>query len=59
MRTAERQIRAGLFARAAVTLGHVPAMLALLADQPQNFGVARRLALLREHVTRGLGRRAA
>lgn len=59
MRTAERQIRAGLFTRAAVTLGHVPAMLALIDDKPQSFGVARRLALLRDHVNRGLGRRAA
>ena len=59
MRTAERQIRAGLFARAAVTLGHVPGMLALLHDEPQNISVVRRLSSLREHVQRGLGRRAA
>lgn len=59
MRTAERQIREGQFARAAVTLGHVPAMLALLADEPHLSGAVRRLSLLREHVSRGLGRRAA
>jgi glycosyltransferase involved in cell wall biosynthesis len=59
MRTAERQIQNGGFARAAVTLGHVPAMLSLLEDQPQNFSVARRLVHLKAKVGRGLGRRAA
>ena len=59
MRTAERQIRQGLFSSAAVTLGHVPGMLALLADEPRSIGIARRLSQLREHVARGLGRRAA
>jgi glycosyltransferase involved in cell wall biosynthesis len=59
MRTAERQIRDGLFTRAAVTLSHIPPILALLDDAPQSIGVARRLSLLREHVSRGLGRRAA
>jgi glycosyltransferase involved in cell wall biosynthesis len=59
MRTAERQIREGQFARAAVTLSHVPGMLSVLSDEPQSFGVARRLFALRQHVSRGLGRRAA
>jgi glycosyltransferase involved in cell wall biosynthesis len=59
MRTAERQIQDGNFARAAITLGHVPAMLSLLEDQPQSFGVARRLLQLKAQVGRGLGRRAA
>jgi glycosyltransferase involved in cell wall biosynthesis len=59
MRTAERQIHNGGFARAAVTLGHVPAMLSLLEDQPQSLGVARRLMQLKAQVGRGLGRRAA
>ena len=59
MRTAERQIREGHFTSAAVTLSHVPAMLSVLHDEPQSLGVARRLSLLREHVSRGLGRRAA
>ena len=59
MRTAERQIREGLFARAAVTLSHVPGMLSVLQDEPRSMSVARRLASLREHVSRGLARRAA
>jgi len=59
MRTAERQIRNGGFAGAAVTLGHVPAMLNLLEDQPRSFGLARRLLQLKAQVGRGLGRRAA
>lgn len=59
MRTAERQIRAGLFARAATTLSHVPGMLALLADEPPTLGAARRLQQLQLDVGRRLGRRAA
>lgn len=59
MRTAERQIQEGGFARAAVTLGHVPAILGLLEDQPRNLGLARRLLQLKAQVGRGLGRRAA
>lgn len=59
MRTAERQIREGGFARAAVTLGHVPELLGLLADQPRNLGMLRRLSALRQQVGQGLGRRAA
>jgi glycosyltransferase involved in cell wall biosynthesis len=59
MRTAERQIQNGGFARAAVTLGHVPALLGLLEDQPRNLGLARRLLQLKAQVGRGLGRRAA
>ncbi len=59
MRTAERQIQNGGFARAAITLGHVPALLGLLEDQPRSFSVARRLVHLKAQVGRGLGRRAA
>jgi len=59
MRTAERQIRQGGFAKAAVTLGHVPAMLSLLDDEPRSIGTARRLMLLKAQVGRGLRRRAA
>ena len=59
MRTAERQIGQGGFARAAVTLGHVPELLGLLEDEPQNLGLVRRLSMLRAQVGRGLGRRAA
>ena len=59
MRTAERQITAGAFGRAAVTLGHVPAMLALLDDEPLSMTAFRRLATLRQRVGHGLHRRAA
>jgi glycosyltransferase involved in cell wall biosynthesis len=59
MRTAEQQIQQGDFARAAVTLGHVPALLGLLEDQPRNLSMARRLLQLKTQVGRGLGRRAA
>jgi glycosyltransferase involved in cell wall biosynthesis len=59
MRTAERQITAGAFGRAAVTLGHVPEMLALLDDEPRSLTVFRRLANLRQQVGHGLNRRAA
>jgi len=59
MRTAERQIENGGFARAAVTLGHVPALLGLLEDQPRHLGLARRLMQLKAQVGRGLARRAA
>jgi glycosyltransferase involved in cell wall biosynthesis len=59
MRTAERQVQNGEFTRAAVTLGHVPAILNLVADGPRNIGTARRLLTLKARVSRGLRRRAA
>ncbi len=59
MRTAERQILEGAFARAAVTLGHVPGMLALLDDEPRSLTDFRRLANLRQQVGHELHRRAA
>ena len=59
MRTAERQIREGAFGCAAVTLGHVPGMLALLDDEPRSITVFRRLANLRQQVGHELHRRAA
>lgn len=59
MRTAERQIREGAFGRAAVTLGHVPGMLALLDDEPRSLTVFRRLANLRQQVGHEIHRRAA
>jgi len=59
MRTAERQILSGEYHRAAVTLGHVPAMLGLLDDQPRSISLFRRLALLHGRVVHGLERRAA
>jgi glycosyltransferase involved in cell wall biosynthesis len=59
MRTAERQITSGAFGRAAVTLGHVPGMLALLDDEPRSLTTFRRLANLRQQVGHGLHRRAA
>jgi glycosyltransferase involved in cell wall biosynthesis len=59
MRTAERQIRHGQFARASVTLGHVPSILALLDDQPRSLGLARRLLALKSQLGRELRRDAA
>jgi GT2 family glycosyltransferase len=59
MRTAERQIREGAFGAAAVTLGHVPGMLALLDDEPRSLTVFRRLTSLRQQVGHELHRRAA
>jgi len=59
LRTAERQIQAGAFARASVTLGHMPDLLGLLRAQTRHVGMVRRLSLLEELVGRGLRRRAA
>jgi glycosyltransferase involved in cell wall biosynthesis len=59
MRTAERQIQAGHFGRASVTLGHVPGILALLDDQPRSIGLARRLLALKSQLGRELRRDAA
>lgn len=59
IRTAERQIRDGAFGRAAVTLSHVPSMLALLNDEPRSVTAFRRLANLRLQVGSELQRRAA
>jgi glycosyltransferase involved in cell wall biosynthesis len=59
MRTAERQIREGAFGTAAVTLGHVPGMLALLDEEPRSLTVFRRLSSLRQQVGHELHRRAA
>jgi glycosyltransferase involved in cell wall biosynthesis len=59
MRTAERQIQAGHFGRASVTLGHVPGILALLDDQPRSLGLARRLMALKSQLGRELRRDAA
>jgi glycosyltransferase involved in cell wall biosynthesis len=59
MRTAERQIRVGHFARASVTLGHVPSILALLDDQPRSIGLARRLLALKSQLGHELRRNAA
>jgi len=59
MRTAEREIREGDFARASVTLGHVPALLGLLDEQLRSLSLTRRLLLLHSQVGRGLRRDAA
>ncbi len=59
IRTAERQIRDGAFAGAAVTLGHVPSMLALLDDEPRSVTVFRRLVNLEQQVGHKLHSRAA
>ncbi len=59
IRTAERQIREREFARAAVTLSHVPGMLTLLDDEPRSLTVFRRLFDLRKQVGHELHRRAA
>lgn len=59
MRTAEREIRHGDFARASVTLGHVPALLGLLDEQLRSLSITRRLLSLHSQVGRGLRRDAA
>jgi glycosyltransferase involved in cell wall biosynthesis len=59
MRTAEREIGNGGFARASVTLGHVPALLGLLDEQLRSLNLTRRLLLLHAQVGRGLRRDAA
>lgn len=59
MRTAERQIGHGQFARASITLGHVPAILSLLEDQPRSLGLARRLLALKSQLGREQRRGAA
>jgi glycosyltransferase involved in cell wall biosynthesis len=59
MRTAEREIRDGGFARASVTLGHVPLLLGLLDEQLRSLNLTRRLLLLHSQVGRGLRRNAA
>jgi len=59
MRTAEREIRDGGFARASVTLGQVPEILGLLDEQLRGLSLARRLLLLHTQVGRGLRRDAA
>jgi glycosyltransferase involved in cell wall biosynthesis len=59
LRTAERQLRAGAYGRAAMTLGHVPSMLAMLDDEPGSLNVLRRLANLQEQVGRQALRGAA
>ena len=59
MRTAEREIREGDFARASVTLGHVPALLGLLDEQLRSLSLTRRLLMLHSQLGRGLRREAA
>jgi glycosyltransferase involved in cell wall biosynthesis len=59
IRTAERQLQTGGFAKASITLGHVAAMLGILDDQPRSLSVARRLVSLKAEVSRGLRRRVA
>jgi len=59
MRTAEREIRNGDFARASVTLGHVPSLLGLLDEQLRSLSITRRLLSLHTQVGRGLRRDAA
>lgn len=59
MRTAQREIRHGDFARASVTLGHVPALLGLLDEELRSLSLTRRLLLLHSQVGRGLRRDAA
>jgi len=54
MRTAKRQINAGAFSRAAMTLGQVPRILELVGDLPRAGTCFRRLVNLRQQVGRSL-----
>ncbi len=51
IRTAKRQIRAGAFGRAAVTLGQVPQILELIGEVPRSETCFRRLANLQQQVS--------